>query len=632
MKYCIVGNRGVGKTQLLERIKIYYPEMISLDLDLEIELFLKEPIKSYFEKNGESSFRKIEQQVFRKIYSEHSHFVLSLGAGFPLDELPKDIYTLFVKRKTDSLGRIFWDRPRLNPKVSALEEYFERKNIREPKYLQQSSQVYIMPEGIRLPDSQEKNLLGFDKSNSVINAGGILTLLSYHLHQLDYLKRIKVDYFEWREDLLEFTMLKNLIANPEINQKFIYSFRNKERSTDKNNSQHVQKLIQEFQIQHPNQFIFDWALELGPCPSADVHIVSLHDFLPNEDLECFLFRLEESATSPAQWLKASPIIENFYELEMLREWQAKDPHHRNILPRTKNDWIQNTGYGEGRWGWFRLFMKSKQKINFWKDYLGSAPDQPTIMEWLAVPNEFTEFAAVLGYPVRHSRTPQEHKKFWLQKNMPVFAIDIAEEQWPFAINICCKLGLKFAAVTAPLKKLAFELTTENDVYSKEFQSVNSLMFLHKNNQIIGANTDFPGLLVTKLYCEETFDFLKNENQNISNLKYIIWGGGGTLEVVKKVWPRAIPYSMRTGKPRDQKDELELDKLKTQTVVVIWACGPKDPFPPENIRPQLIIDLNYREDSMARDYALQNNCPYISGDKMFVAQADQQMRFVERNWK
>ena len=52
MKYCIVGNRGVGKTQLLERIKIYYPEMISLVLDLEIELFLKEPIKSYFEKNG----------------------------------------------------------------------------------------------------------------------------------------------------------------------------------------------------------------------------------------------------------------------------------------------------------------------------------------------------------------------------------------------------------------------------------------------------------------------------------------------------------------------------------------------------------------------------------------------------
>jgi shikimate 5-dehydrogenase len=150
--------------------------------------------------------------------------------------------------------------------------------------------------------------------------------------------------------------------------------------------------------------------------------------------------------------------------------------------------------------------------------------------------------------------------------------------------------------------------------------VNTLKFEKVMHPIRSTNTDLQGLIATKNKITELYPEIVKSHSQI-----IIWGGGGTLEVVKRVWPQAIAFSMRTGQPRDDLQKSWLPD-NSKKLIVIWACGPTDAIPPSQIKPDLVIDLNYREDSMARELALQSKCIYVGGDIMFVAQAEAQMRF------
>jgi shikimate kinase len=111
MKWVIIGHRGVGKSNLLSRWKKYvgltHETMRFFDLDREIETELGISITEYFIENSERAFREVEQKVFSRIYSEHSQFVMSLGAGFQIASLPKDVRILWYRKKTDADGRIF---------------------------------------------------------------------------------------------------------------------------------------------------------------------------------------------------------------------------------------------------------------------------------------------------------------------------------------------------------------------------------------------------------------------------------------------------------------------------------------------------------------------------------------------
>ena len=65
----LIGHRGVGKSNLLARLKKYFPELSPcfLDLDCEIEKHVGQSIGQFFLEHGEEKFRHIEQQVFTEI-------------------------------------------------------------------------------------------------------------------------------------------------------------------------------------------------------------------------------------------------------------------------------------------------------------------------------------------------------------------------------------------------------------------------------------------------------------------------------------------------------------------------------------------------------------------------------------
>ena len=67
-------------------------------------------------------------------------------------------------------------------------------------------------------------------------------------------------------------------------------------------------------------------------------------------------------------------------------------------------------------------------------------------------------------------------------------------------------------------------------------------------------------------------------------------------------------------------------------VLIWAAGPlpegTQALPPASWCPRQVFDLDYRECSGGRAYALQIDAEYVSGLAMFQVQAAAQARFFQ----
>lgn len=598
----VFGQRGVGKTSFLSRLQSYWKNenYNLLDLDQEIEKHYQKKIADIFKVDGETIFRKYELEVFNLLIKNYSKIVLSVGGGFDVLKIPSNIHCLWLQRLSDETGRIFLDRPRLDTNKTDLEEFFDRANIRKIAFEQRADEIYLVPEGLTAENDTEKMLF---KSEIPFLESTYITLTKTLLRKRTFLNKIRNSGLEYRDDLITDNELQLLVASLAP-KKIILSFRSDNKVKDSENF-----FLQFKQNFSSSEVLIDWALELGtPLQLSKIKpdIISLHDYLPDENISGFLKRLE-SFSDQTNHLKASPLIENFSDLRVAFEWQQKDPQNRSLLPRSE----------KGTWTWFRQFMKGRQRINFWKVSVGSAPDQPSLYEWLATISNCQSIAAVLGSPVKHSRTPLAQQSFFKNYNMPVFAIDIPENEFEVAISFLKKLGLIACAVTSPLKKKAYELVKKSTDGSaqlspldNELGTINTLLF--KNNATLGTNTDLRGF-------QHQVDAIIHLQNSV-----LVWGGGGTLPIIKSVFPKAIEYSVRSGKARDEK----LEDKNFSPDILIWAAAPNAVAPKLKNSPQYVIDLNYKEDSLARSYAKNIKAIYISGEKMFLEQAKGQQEF----WK
>ena len=577
MKVAIIGQRGSGKTSFLMRCETYFGSSQTqfFDLDFMIEKKYSKKVSEIFAEFGEATFREYEVNTFQDLVAQYQDLWISVGGGFPVEQIPSDFEVIWLQRQTDQYGRIFTDRPRLEKTLSALDEYQVRAQKREIQFHKKMSSQYLVPEGLKKPNFIEKKIILSDLKNTT----GCLTLMPEHFvseaswdHVLRSYSDSQVDLIEIRDDLLSFDQIQKALQDFESDQ-ILYSYRNRE-------------------VAKPVDYFSDWALELGE-PIFACHIVSLHERRKNlqETLD-WLNQYQDQAH-----LKLAIEISDFSELEMGYQWQQQDPDHRSFLPRSVN----------GRWLWFRLFMKNRQKINFFKEGLiSSALDQPSLFQWLSTPYRVSRFAAVLGHPVDHSLTPQEHAEYFYEQDMPVFAIDIKEEEWSVAFEFLKKCGLTHAAVTSPLKSLALKASQQLSDIARRIEAVNTL-WISSSHEVHGHNTDLIG-----------FEALSRWIAKDSPVA--VWGGGGTLGVIREQLPQAQFYSVRSRLPREGSREIN-------PKVLVWAGGEMDwKNLPTHWKPEIVIDLNYRDDSIAREYALFIGARYESGLQMFLIQADEQRGF------
>jgi shikimate kinase len=596
----VIGQRGSGKTHLLNRVKEYLDKVKCIDLDQYIERACKKTVSQIFQEKGETYFRNLERKKFaeivKKAQSDEVDFYISVGGGFDCSLIPESIRVLWLRRTSEQWGRIFTDRPRLNPELSAIEEFFERAKPRAKKFARYAWEEYLLPEGLRKVDSIEKSIL----FNFLENIQCGLTILPENLKKHgvgDFFlkKRLSwgLKFLELRDDLLNKTQFERVAAIVPKEQ-LLFSLRSArvskcELAMIKTKVKWIdcdQSLIDKYQLE-------------------GISIISRHHRIADDNLESIFAELEFFEDRGLH-VKLAVVIDSFQELQLGHKWFMAKPKQRSFLPRSN----------DGRWQWYRLLMHGKMFIEFLREGDGSAQDQPSLYQWLhAIDFIQKGFSAILGEPVNHSFTPIEQAPYFRAKNLLVLAIKLDEAEFLSAMEFLTELGLKAAAVTSPLKKIAFQWVQEKTAEAIEFESVNTLALSKGTGQWLGANTDLLGLAA----------LLKGVKEN----KTAVWGGGGTLPLIQKILPKAKYFSSQRGVLRE--NSKTIDNFFPE--YVIWAAPRADGklvlFPPIQWKPKKVIDLNYREDSGGREYALRCGAHYVSGEEMFYVQAEHQRSFWEK---
>lgn len=570
MKRILIGHRGVGKSSLLERHQQYFPEVPAYDVDQVIYEKEDKTISEIFISEGENFFRELEKKYFNELVQQ-KNYVISVGAGFNPTLLPQDAEVIYVSRRTDSDGRLFLNRPRLNPEVSAIQESILRYQQREPLFRKSASWVYHLSEGICDIDDIEEQI--FKKDFLVEHAYFTLTSES-EINQWPNLTK-----FELRTDGFSIDEIKQI--TPKYRDKrFLVAVR----------SNVLPEQLKGLKV--------DWALEYGSIPQGvEAPLVSMHDG------EFFHSLTVITALAQGRHLKFCPIVNTWDELIAGYRWQQEDPQNRSFLPRT-----DFSSHQKSRWRWFRNLMWQKQKINFVQGRT-DFDDQPSFYEYInAVTIGQKQFGAVIGDPIHHSRTPALQGPN-MRDYGQILAIPLAEDDFRKAIPFLTELGLKFVAVTSPLKFKAAELLGFGD---KQL-GINTLFY--KKDHWVGTSSDADGF---STMLEES------EIENIQSRPVAIWGGGGVVGAIKDVLPQAVEFSARTGTRKDGEINLNF-----KPEVVIWAAPRASTvvMPPHEWQPQFIVDLNYVENSLGLEYAQsQTQAQYISGLDMLYAQAKNQFKF------
>ncbi|MEK6556077.1 MAG: hypothetical protein AABZ31_12605, partial [Bdellovibrionota bacterium] len=504
---------------------------------------------------------------------------------------------------TDGNGRIFLDRPRLDTEVSAYDEYMERYVGREIRYREIYHKEIPLAEGFTKPNKTEPVLLGLKPFE--IRAGFTVLphLFQNEIRLEDFITDkllLGASFFEMRDDLLSHQQIARLVREVPAS-KLLYSFRTRENL---------------MKAEWLDNIRYDWPLELGPCPYKNPPVLSLHNRAQDESVEEAAGHL---TSKPAQHYKLAVTIRSYLELWAGHQWYLEDPENRSFLP------MSPPGVKEPLWKWYRLLFGPKMKIGFVRDVKGSAFDQPSLYDWVRVLQERgsykgQEFAALLGSPVEHSRTPSVHSDFFSKKNWPVVVVPMdTKEANQINLSILERMGLCAAAVTAPLKEAVAKVYNLSG--SSSYQAVNTIAKNLKTHKWSTANTDIAGF-------RTLFDSVALPED------IVVWGGGGTREALRASLPDAPFFSARSGEMVTDHnwvgDVRAVHASKFNPECVVWAVGrnrmPDCQWPPNQWKPKLILDLNYTEDSPGREYALKCGARYISGLLMFEAQAAEQQKF------
>jgi len=390
--------------------------------------------------------------------------------------------------------------------------------------------------------------------------------------------------------------------------------------------------------------LLDFATELGFLPPELLEkvanipslrlILSIHTRTPNQTLSEQLQRMTEESPPQAVLKAALPIV-HLGELWEGHCWRARNPAQQLFLPIAPN--------GTGRFRFYRLLLGDSQLLHFVREEAeAEIPDQPTAIDWqeqnCLSQSAPTSFAAILGDPVEHSRTPQHHREFFSQYGMPVLKIRVTPDdlQACDVLQILIGLGLRAAAVTSPLKGWLRESVAAHGgqwqvLADSDPQESGNTLVIDQGGTLIGAFTDGIGL---RQAWQQTL--LEHALWLGPEPRLAVYGGGGLLPLLQQVFAQAMFLSARTGELREHAGTPAVIPAATPAAtpagheinVLVWSV-PRGRFarnPPSWLRPRLVFDLNYAPDSPGRDYADQLGALYVDGSRFFVAQAAAQQKF------
>ena len=130
--------------------------------------------------------------------------------------------------------------------------------------------------------------------------------------------------------------------------------------------------------------------------------------------------------------------------------------------------------------------------------------------------------AVIGNPIRHSKSPRIHSLFAQQtgQNIEYTAIQVDPGGLPQAIGNFQASGGKGLNITVPFKRTAWELMDELSDRARLAGAVNTIMF--RDNSYYGDNTDGIGLVR---------DIRDNHHGQLTSRNILLLGAGGAARGV-----------------------------------------------------------------------------------------------------
>ncbi|MCA6071468.1 MAG: shikimate dehydrogenase [Endomicrobium sp.] len=245
-------------------------------------------------------------------------------------------------------------------------------------------------------------------------------------------------------------------------------------------------------------------------------------------------------------------------------------------------------------------------------------------------NTETKLFAILGYPVKHSFSPQLHNE-WFEKEMLNCAyLSFEPDSRNLKKTIESLKVLKFHGfnITVPYKIEAMKYVDFTDKAAKEIGSINTVAV--KNDKLCGYNTDHLGFIQD----------LNAKKINLNNKNVLVVGAGGAARAIayalknaratKDIYiaNRTLASAQNLAKTFKVKsiDTNKVSELLSQIDLLIncSSCGMKKedsfPFVIDKIKKSLIVyDLIYNKVTPFVKFAKAKGLKVFTGEGMLVRQ-------------
>jgi len=560
--FFLIGHRGVGKSSLVSKIPG--------GVDLDQRISEKHDINSFFENGNEQGFRDLEKSTLKSILNKKKTQVVALGAGFELDKFnfPEDSVFIWIQRRSDLNGRVFFDRPKVNKNLSPLDDYFDRFETRQKIYSKHAGLNLELLEGAE-NDSALKLLEKWFIGETCFSAKAYYTIKS-----IEDLKFYSGN-IELRTDFLtEVDVLS--VLNKSDKNNYILAVRTK---VSKDFFEKVAK-CKNLKIDCPidNKKLLEELIEKTEFKNKV--LLSSHEKISLSDLEF--------AASKNLHLKWAPQILSLKELR--ESYNLCADRDFSFLPRSEEP--------DGRWKWMRESLFYKNKINFYRTGLTEYMDQISVHDLDVIKDRPQNHkGAVLGEDIFLSRSPGFHRSFFKERfssfysGIPLKRNEFNNENFDFIRSF----GYSFFSVTAPFK--------------------DQLAFLGCEKSLNTISTGIDGLYKFTDTDRLALEFLTE--QILKYKKPLIWGSGSMGKALKElIGDKAKLISAR------QYESSVLEGFDA----LVWCAGPNAFTPKLAKAPYCIFDLEYKEQSRAKQVAIEWGTSYISGEDFFVSQAKAQQSF------
>ena len=214
----------------------------------------------------------------------------------------------------------------------------------------------------------------------------------------------------------------------------------------------------------------------------------------------------------------------------------------------------------------------------------------------------TRLVALLGHPVKHSRSPAMQNAAFAARGLDwaYVALDVEPGDLEDAVRGLVALGFVGANVTIPHKRAVAELCDELDRAAARAVSVNTLVF--RDGRVLGSSTD--GLAVV-------------EAVEARSARALVLGGGGAGHAVAAALADA-GAGVRVATRRDP----DWPPRETDATILINATPLVDEVPVEPRPGQTIVDLAYRcdgADTALVAAARRAGCAVVDGLDVLVRQ-------------